>query len=65
MGHELVARMPKGIRAPKVILMSGHNTLADRSVQDAVASAYLSKPFDTDLLLRVVRATLDEVSAPV
>ncbi len=58
LGHELAASLPEGTQRPKVILMSGYNAHVDQAMLEAIG-AYLSKPFDSETLLRTVRDTLD------
>ena len=58
MGDELVRIACKNGR-PKFILMSSFSADVDLSAVESAGGVYLSKPFNTDRLLRVVRALLD------
>jgi CheY-like chemotaxis protein len=61
LGHDLARHLPAAPRQPRVILMSGYNTHVDPAALEVSGVGYLSKPFDTSTLLRIVRATLDRV----
>jgi len=59
MGDEIANQLLRQGRT-RVILMSAYNTSVDPAALAAVGGAYLSKPFNTDRLLEIVRTTLDQ-----
>ena len=61
--NELARQLPPAPRQPRIILMSGHNTHVDPVALEAEGVGYLSKPFDSASLLRLVRQMLDDASS--
>ena len=58
-GPDVVANLASDTRPPRVIFMSGYTAHADQAAIAAMQGVYLSKPFDAERLLAVVRSTLD------